>query len=161
MQQDFCNQEDLKPGCYQARVDSSFREVDRELNQGIRIERSLSEMKCEVYFDSMTDAYICLSLSQLQSLTHNGGVKEKYKYSYSKSLQQCYFRRNICFYNRKSKLDKHSYQEKMHCGVFKIIGIKSDPRSVVRIEVIFNIDVFGKLNVYDNKDKINYKRWKK
>ena len=75
--------------------------------------------------------------------------------------EQCYFRRNICFYNRKSKLDKHSYQEKMHCGVFKIIGIKSDPRSVVRIEVIFNIDAFSKLNVYADKDKINYKRQKK
>ena len=29
-------------------------------------------MKYEGYFDSVTDAYICLSLSQLQSLTHNG-----------------------------------------------------------------------------------------
>ena len=49
----------------------------------------------------------------------------------------------------------------MHSGIFKIIRIQSDPRSVVRIEVIFNIDVFGKLNVYDDKDKINYKRRKK
>ena len=47
----------------------------------------LSEMKYEVYADSMTDAYICLSLNQLQSLIHNNGIKEKYKYSYSKSLQ--------------------------------------------------------------------------
>ena len=114
-------------------------------------------MKYEEYFASVTDAYICLSLSQLQSLTHNGGVKEKYKYSYSKSLQQCYFRRNICFYNRKSKLDKHSYQEKMHCGVFKIIGIKSDPRSVVWIEIIFNNNAFGKLNSMMTKIKLTIK----
>ena len=65
------------------------------------------------------------------------------------------------FLQQKSKLDKHSYQEKMHCGVFKIIGIKSDPRIVVRIDVIFNNNVFGKLNVYDDKDKINYKKRKK
>ena len=75
--------------------------------------------------------------------------------------EQCYFRRNICFYKRKSKLDKHSYQEKMYSRIFKIIRIQSDPRSVVRIEIIFNIDAFGKLNVYADKDKINYKRRKK
>ena len=63
-----------------------------------------------------------------------------------------YFRRNWCFYKRKNKLDKHSYQDEMHSGMFKIVGIQSDRRSVVRIDVIFNIDKFGKLNdVYAKK----------
>ena len=88
MQQDFYNQEDLKPKYYQARIDSSYQEVNHELNQNIRIEQSLSEMKYEVYSDSMTEAYIYLSLNQSQSLKHNNGIKDMYKYSYSKSLQQ-------------------------------------------------------------------------
>ena len=45
--------------------------------------------------------------------------------------------------------------------MLKIIRIQSDPSNVVRIEVIFNIDAFGKLNVYAKKDKMNYKRRKK
>ena len=65
------------------------------------------------------------------------------------------------FLQRKSKFDKHSYQEKLHSGIFKIIRIKSDPRRVVRIEVIFKIDAFGKLNVSADKEKNNYKRRKK
>ena len=48
--------------------------------------------------------------------------------------EQCYFRRNICFYKRKSKLDNHAYQEK-----------------------VYN----GKLNVFDEKNKTNYKKRKK
>ena len=72
MQQDFDNQRDLKLKYCQARVDSSYQEVKHELNQNIRIEQSLSEMRYEGYFDFVTDAHICLSLSQLQSLTHNG-----------------------------------------------------------------------------------------
>ena len=76
-------------------------------------------------------------------------------------VDQCYFRRKRCFYKRKSKLDKHFYQEKMHSGMFKIIGIQSDLISVVRIDVKFNIDTFGKLNVYADKDKTNYKTRKK
>ena len=45
MQPDFYNQEDLKPKYYQARIDSSYQEVNHELNQNIRIEQSFSEMK--------------------------------------------------------------------------------------------------------------------
>ena len=41
----FYNQKDLKPKYYQARVDTNFQEVKHELNQNIRIEQSLSEMK--------------------------------------------------------------------------------------------------------------------
>ena len=58
--------------------------------------------------------------------------------------EKCYFRRNICFYKRKSKLYKNSFPEKIHSGIFKIIRIQSDPRTVVRIEVICNSDAFGK-----------------
>ena len=144
------NKKLLKPEFYLVKTDTSYEEDNLELNQDIEIKQSLPEIRFEVYSDSLTDSYIYLSMNQLQILTQNNGIKEKYKYSYSKSLQQCYFRRNICFYNRKSKLDKHSCQEEMHYGVFKIIGITSDPRNVVRIGVIFIIDVFGKLNVYDD-----------
>ena len=65
--------------------------------------------------------------------------------------EQCFLRRNICFYNRKSKLDKHSCQEKMHSGIFKTIRIQSDPRSVARIDIIN----------YKNrkKEKHLYSRW--
>ena len=49
----------------------------------------------------------------------------------------------------------------MPYGVFKIIRIQSDLIGVVRIVVIFNIDAFAKLNVYGDKDKINYKTRKK
>ena len=59
------------------------------------------------------------------------------------------------------KLDYQFYQEKMHSGMFKIIRIQSDLIGVARIVVIFNIDAFAKLNVYADKDKINYKRRKK
>ena len=38
MQQDFYNQEALKPKFYQARIDASYREVNHELNQNIKIE---------------------------------------------------------------------------------------------------------------------------
>ena len=125
------------------------------MNQSIRIEQGLSERRYEVYSDFMTDAY--LSLNQL-------AVREIQKTNYRKRKcirmddEQSFFRRNGCFYKRKSKLDNHSYQEKMHSEMFKIIRIQSDLIGVVRIVVIFSIDVFAKLIVYADKDKINYKR---
>ena len=49
----------------------------------------------------------------------------------------------------------------MHIGMFILIEEKSGPRSVVKIEISFTMDAFGKLNVYADKDQINYKRQKK
>ena len=43
-------------------------------------------------------------------------------------------------------------------GMFKWTKIQLDSRSVVRIEVIFGIDANSMLNVYYDKDKMNYKR---
>ena len=37
--------------------------------------------------------------------------------------------------------------------MFKFFEVQSGPRSVVRIEVIFDIDAFSKLNVYAEKDR--------
>ena len=45
--------------------------------------------------------------------------------------------------------------------MFKIIRVKSDLRRVVRIDLLFNIDAFGQLNVYAKKDKMNFKGRKK
>ena len=69
---------------------------------------------------------ICLSLSQLQSLTHNGGVKWKYKYSYSKSLQQ--------------NSDSQQQKEK-----FRKLIIEEDVSEWMMINVISEgIDIFTK-----------------
>ena len=57
--------------------------------------------------------------------------------------------------------EKANYQEKINFGMFKIIKVQSSPRSFVRIEVSFIMDAFGKLNVYADKDQINYKDEKK
>ena len=118
MQQDFCNQQDLRPECYQAGVYSSYPEVNYEVNQNIRIEQNLSEMKYEANSDS-----------------------QKYKETAKREFEKTNYRsrrykegKNICSYKRKSKLDNHAYQEK-----------------------VYN----GKLNVYEDKDKTNYKRRKK
>ena len=46
---------------YQARIDSSSQEVNHELNQNIRIEQNLSELRYKVYFDFMSDAYLSLN----------------------------------------------------------------------------------------------------
>ena len=59
-----------------------------EFNQNKENKQSLPEIRCEVYCDSMFDAYIYILINQLQSVTHNNGIKEEFNYSYSKSLQQ-------------------------------------------------------------------------
>ena len=60
----FYSQEGSKPEFYQAKIDASYQKVNNELNQNSRIEHSLSEIRCKVYSDSMTDA--CLYLSKWQ-----------------------------------------------------------------------------------------------
>ena len=65
------------------------------------------------------------------------------------------------FYKRKNKLVYYSYQEKMHLRMFKSIEIQSDPKTFVQIEVIFDIDAISKLNIYADKERINFKRRKR
>ena len=78
MQQNFYNQEALKFKFYQAKIYTSYQEVIHELNQKIKIKQSLPDIVCEVYSDSMTDAYIYLSMNHLQCLTNNDGINEKF-----------------------------------------------------------------------------------
>ena len=101
-----------------SKVDTSYQEVNYELNQNIRIEQSLSEMKYEVNSDSQEYKETAEREVQKTNYRSRRCIKMDDK--------QSYFRRNGCFYKRKSKLDNHSYQEKLHSGKFKLIRIKSD-----------------------------------
>ena len=71
-------QKALKPEFYQVNIDKKYIKINYDLNQDIKIEQSLLEISCEAYSDSITFAYIYLSMTHLQGLTHNGSVKEKF-----------------------------------------------------------------------------------
>ena len=76
----------LKYKFHQARIDTSYQEVYHELNQNIKIKQSLSEIRYEVYSDSITEAYIHLSMNW-QSLTPNDDINEKFKSSHGNFLK--------------------------------------------------------------------------
>ena len=87
----------------------------------------------------------------MQGLTHNGGVKEKLKYSCCNYLQEGL-----------DSEDSHDIKEDCYdLRMLKLIEIQHDPRRVGHMEIIFNFYAIGKLNVYTDKDKINYKKRKK
>ena len=104
MQQVFYMQIALKPKFYQARIDTSYQEVNHELNQNIKIKLSWSEIRYEVYSDSTTKAYIQFSMNW-QSLTHNDGINQKSPYG--KFL--------------KTSFDSQDYKETSEREVIKLI----------------------------------------